>query len=246
MRAPRLASIGLAMLALAGCSAVDRLRNVGETPKISDIQNPTAHPGYKQVSMPMPPPQTAERQPASLWAAGARGFFKDQRAGKVGDILTVLVTIDDKAEFENTTTRSRSNSDNLGLNSLFGLQNNINRALPGSSNSTLVDMTSELSNEGKGTIDRSEAINLKVAATVTQMLPNGNMVIIGRQEVRVNYEVRELQVAGVIRPEDITNLNTIAYEKVAEARISYGGRGHITDVQQPRYGSQVLDILLPF
>ena len=196
--------------------------------------------------MPMPAPLTAERQPASLWAAGARGFFKDQRAGKVGDVLTVLVTIDDKAKYENTTTRSRKNSDNMGLNNFFGLQNNINRALPGTDNSTLVDLSSSLSNEGKGTIDRSEEINLKVSATVTQMLPNGNMVIVGRQEVRVNYEVRELQIAGVIRREDITNLNTISYEKIAEARISYGGRGHISDVQQPRYGAQVLDILLPF
>jgi flagellar L-ring protein precursor FlgH len=212
----------------------------------TDIQNPAAHPGYKQVSMPMPAPLTAERQPASLWAAGARGFFKDQRAGKVGDVLTVLVTIDDKAKYENTTTRSRKNSDNMGLNNFFGLQNNINRALPGTDNSTLVDLSSSLSNEGKGTIDRSEEINLKVSATVTQMLPNGNMVIVGRQEVRVNYEVRELQIAGVIRREDITNLNTISYEKIAEARISYGGRGHISDVQQPRYGAQVLDILLPF
>lgn len=246
MHIARLASLGIAFLALAGCSALDRLANIGESPKTTDIQSPTASSSYRPVSMPMPPPMTAERQPASLWAAGSRGFFKDQRAGRVGDILTVLIAIDDKGEIENTTTRSRTNSDNMGLNSLFGLQIPLNKALPGSDNSTLVDMNSALSNEGKGKIDRSEAINLKIAGTITQVLPNGNLVVIGRQEVKVNYEVRELQIAGVIRQEDITTLNTISYEKMAEARISYGGRGHITDVQQPRYGSQVLDILLPF
>lgn len=246
MRIARLASLGLAVIALAGCSALDRMANIGEAPKMTDIANPQATTGYKPVSMPMPAPITAERQPSSLWAAGSRGFFKDQRAGRVGDILTVLIEINDEAKYENTTTRSRTNTDKAGIASLFGLQSPINRILPGSDNATLVDTSSSLSNEGKGAIDRSEEIKLKIAATITQVLPNGNLVVIGRQEVRVNYEVRELQIAGVIRQEDITTLNTISYEKMAEARISYGGRGHITDVQQPRYGSQMLDILLPF
>ena len=246
MRIARLASLGLAVIALAGCSALDRMSSIGEAPKMTDIANPQAATGYKPVSMPMPAPMTAERQPSSLWAAGSRGFFKDQRANRVGDILTVLIEINDEAKYENTTTRSRTNSDHASLGSLFGLQDPINRILPGSANTTLVDTTSALSNEGKGAIDRSEEIKLKIAATITQVLPNGNLVVIGRQEVRVNYEVRELQIAGVIRQEDITTLNTISYEKMAEARISYGGRGHITDVQQPRYGSQMLDILLPF
>ncbi|MSP50139.1 MAG: flagellar basal body L-ring protein FlgH [Alphaproteobacteria bacterium] len=247
MRIARLASLGLAVAALAGCSALDRLATVGEAPKMTDIQNPQAASSYRPISMPMPAPMTAERQPASLWAAGSRGFFKDQRANRIGDILTVLIAIDDKAKYENTTTRSRSNADTANLTSLFGLQGLLNRNLTDSASpSAVVDLGSTLKNEGKGAIDRSEEINLKIAATVTQVLPNGNMVVSGRQEVKVNYEVRELQIAGVIRPEDVTSLNTISYEKMAEARISYGGRGHITDVQQPRYGAQVLDILLPF
>lgn len=247
MRIARLASFGLAVIALAGCSALDRISNIGEAPKMTDITNPQASTGYKPVSMPMPAPMTAERQPSSLWAAGSRGFFKDQRATRVGDILTVLIEINDQAKYENTTTRSRKNTDTATMTGLFGLQGLINRNLTDSSDPTkIVDLGSTLSNEGKGAIDRSEEIKLKIAATITQVLPNGNLVVLGRQEVRVNYEVRELQIAGVIRQEDITTLNTISYEKMAEARISYGGRGHITDVQQPRYGAQMLDILLPF
>lgn len=110
----------------------------------------------------------------------------------------------------------------------------------------LIDLDSSTSNRGAGTVNRDETIELKIAAAVTQMLPNGNLVIFGRQEVRVNFEVRELQITGVIRRADITNANTISYEKIAEARISYGGGGHITDFQQPRDGQQVFDVLFPF
>jgi flagellar L-ring protein FlgH len=81
---------------------------------------------------------------------------------------------------------------------------------------------------------------------VTQVLPNGNLVVQGRQELRVNFEVRELQITGVIRQQDISSTNTVSYTKLAEARISYGGRGQLTDVQQPRYGQQLLDIIAPF
>jgi flagellar L-ring protein precursor FlgH len=245
-RSPAAGLVAMAVM-LGGCSTLDRLAAVGESPKLTNIDNPTTNAGYRPVSMPMPPPITQERMSNSLWAAGSRGFFKDQRATRVGDILTVLIAMKDDAKIENTTTRSRTNADTATMTSLFGLQGLLNKTLTDSTTPTkLVDLGSTLSNSGKGTIDRSEEINLKVAATVSQVLPNGNLVVIGRQEFRVNYEVRELQVAGVIRPEDITTGNQINYEKMAEARISYGGRGHISDVQQPRVGGQVLDILLPF
>ena len=78
------------------------------------------------------------------------------------------------------------------------------------------------------------------------VLPNGILSIVGSQEIRVNFELRDLQVSGFVRPEDISRQNEITYDKIASARVSYGGRGQISDVQQPRYGQQVLDILLPF
>ncbi len=110
----------------------------------------------------------------------------------------------------------------------------------------LVGLNSGSTSEGSGSIRRNEEIELKLASVITDVLPNGNLVIYGRQEVRVNFEVRELAIAGIVRPEDITSANTISYEKIAEARISYGGRGQITDVQQPRYGQQLYDIIFPF
>ncbi len=79
-----------------------------------------------------------------------------------------------------------------------------------------------------------------------QMLPNGNMVVAGRQEVKVNQELRELRVAGIIRPQDINMNNTIPYEKIAEARITYGGDGSISRQQLRGYGEGVVDIVLPY
>ncbi|MCA1244862.1 flagellar basal body L-ring protein FlgH [Stappia stellulata] len=247
--APRFARNALLLsmaLAVTACGAADRLSNVGKAPALTAIQDPTTTPGYRPVQMPMPTPQAVHYNSNSLWRSGARAFFKDQRAARVGDILTVLVTISDKAEFDNQTARSRSGSNASGTGGAVGTAINTLFLPAGTSSNNLVSAEGETSFQGSGKVDREEKLQTKVAAVVTQILPNGNMVIEGRQEVRVNFEVRELIVAGVVRPEDIAANNTIESEKIAEARIGYGGRGQITDVQQPRYGNQVLDIVLPF
>ena len=229
---------------LSGCAALDRLKNIGEAPKLSAIKNPTARPGYKPVQMPMPAAQPASYNPNSLWRNGSRAFFKDQRAHQVGDILTVKVNITDKANFDNETKRSRSNTDDTNVDNLFGLTKLplFGSAIPGHVATT--DSSTAL--DGKGSVNRSEALTTNVAAVVTQVLPNGNLVIEGKQDIRVNFEMRELIVGGIVRPEDIESDNTIESSKIAEARIAYGGKGQLTDVQQQRYGSQVLDVLLPF
>ncbi|GGH26475.1 flagellar L-ring protein 1 [Alsobacter metallidurans] len=246
-RSSRLLAALLAASALAGCGSVDRLSNVGKAPTLSAIEDPTAQAGYKPVQMPMPKPEPVSYAPNSLWRQGARGFFKDQRARQIGDILTVKVKVTDKANIDNATKRSRSNADNLALPNLFGAENNLGKVFDEKTDpKSLVDASSTSSSAGQGSVKRSEELVTNVAAVVTQLLPNGNLVIEGKQEIRVNFEVRELIVAGVIRPEDIDSDNTIDSNKIAQARIAYGGRGQITDVQQPRYGQQVMDILLPF
>ena len=227
---------------LSGCAAVDRLKNIGQPPPLTAIDNPTARPGYKPVQMPMPAALPATYNPNSLWRNGARAFFKDQRAHQIGDILTVTVNITDKAIIDNETKRSRNSKDDSGIDNLFGLNKILNTSIPG----RLATTDSSTSLDGKGSVNRSEALVTSVAAVVTQVLPNGNLVVEGKQEIRVNFEMRELIVAGIVRPEDIGSDNTIDSSKIAQARISYGGRGQITDVQQQRYGSQVLDVLLPF
>lgn len=240
-------AVSAAALTLAGCTALNRLAEVGAEPPMTSIQNPTKSPMYRPVTMPMPRALPVVHHANSLWRAGSRAFFKDQRAAHVGDILTVLISIDDTAEITNTTKRSRANTEDASLNALFGYESSLSALLPEAVNAgNLIDLDSETSNLGAGTIERGETIELKIAAIISQKLPNGNLVIHGRQEVRVNYEVRELQIAGIIRHEDITSSNTISYEKIAEARIAYGGRGHISDFQQPRYGTQVFDVLFPF
>lgn len=238
----------LLLLPLAGCGIGQRLAEVGQAPALQPISDPTQRSGYKPVSLPMPEPEpVVAAGPNSLWRSGGRGFFRDQRARRVGDLLTVHVTIADQAKWSNETERSRDTSDTMGITDFFGLQSRLTRLLPGSPDpSSLVDTDSTTSNVGKGKIDRKENVILNVAALITQVLPNGNMVIEGRQEVRINHELREVMVAGVVRPEDITPLNSIDHEKIAELRVGYGGRGQLSDVQQPRYGAQVMDILLPY
>jgi flagellar L-ring protein precursor FlgH len=230
--------------ALGGCSSIDRLSQIGEQPKLSAIDNPTTQPGYKPVQMPMPKPEVASYNPNSLWRNGSRAFFKDQRATHVGDLLTVTVNITDKANIENETQRSRTNKEDSGITDFIGAKTitQANKILPG----RILTADSTASSDGKGSVQRQEALQTNVAAVVTQVLPNGNLVVEGKQEIRVNYEIRELVVAGIVRPEDIQSDNTIDSSKIAQARIAYGGRGQIMDVQQPRYGQQVMDVLLPF
>ena len=240
-----LATVSLVTL-LAGCSTFDQLWRVGDTPKLTAIEDPTAQPGYRAVNMPMPEVTPVSYQPNSLFSTDARGFFKDQRAHKVGDILTVIVTIDDSAQISNATSRKRTSGDDASvgttLGSLFGTK------VPGVdvSPSGGISTSGTMTDGGTGSIARNEKLTTNVAVVVTQTLPNGNLVIEGHQEVRVNAEIRDLIVQGIVRPEDIQSDNTIASEKIAEARISYGGRGQITDVQQPRYGQQIADAILPF
>ncbi len=237
----------LLALSLAACGTATKLSQIGETPPMTTIQDPQQQPGYRPVSLPMPQPITTEKRPNSLWQSGSRAFFKDQRAAQVGDILTVLVTFDEKAQFDNNTGLQRQGATQMTMPQLYGLQSQLAKVLPKAANvADLVDTSGSSSHTATTEVKREEQLNLSVAAEVTQVLPNGNLVVNGRQEIRVNYEIRELQIAGVIRPQDISSTNTINYYKLAEARISYGGRGQQTDMQQPRYGQQVLDIINPF
>lgn len=240
--------ISMASTALTACAGtVDRLASVGKAPAQTPITNPTIQPDYRPVSLPMPREEDPRREANSLWASNRQTFFKDQRARKIGDILTVMIEINDDAKLSNETKRTRSGSENLSIPALGGFEQRIKDLMPdGADNNNLAETSSDSASNGKGTVNRKEQINLQLAAVVTQILPNGNMVVQGRQEVRVNFENRVLELMGVIRPEDIETNNKISYEKIAEARISYGGKGHISDLQQPRYGQQIYDVIFPF
>lgn len=239
--------LAAALILLGGCNLTQRLSEVSDAPSMAAVQDPSAIPGPRPVSMPMPAPEMGVREPNSLWRTGSRAFFRDQRASRVGDILTVVISIDEKAKLANETKRERTNAEDMSVSGLFGLQSQLTKVLPeGTTGDNLVNTGSDVNNHGKGSVDRSEKIELRVAATITQVLPNGNLVLAGRQQLTVNTDLRELVVTGVIRPEDITSQNTIKYDQIAEARIAYGGRGTITDIQQPRFGSQIMDILMPF
>ncbi|MBP6986234.1 MAG: flagellar basal body L-ring protein FlgH [Alphaproteobacteria bacterium] len=232
---------------LSGCNAVEKLAQAGQTPQLTQIRNPESNDSYTKVSMPMPRPIASEMTENSLWKAGARSFFKDQRAQDIGDILTIQISIQDTADMKNNTSSQHETVESASIDNVLGYEKYLNKVLPKTVDpSSLVKAKNSPSFKGSGAIKRSESLNVKIAAVVTQILPNGNLVVMGRQEVRVNDEVRELLITGIVRPQDILAENTISYEKIAEARISYGGRGHITNAQQPPWGYQALDAIMPF
>ncbi len=246
-RPRRIIALAVAALLLGACNIVDRVTNIGGEPPLSAIKNPVQARKYQPVVLPMPRKRHTLHEPNSLWRPGARAFFKDQRASQIGDILTVNITIADEATLANETSRTRDSAEDSDLTNLLGFEGSLNRILPQAiTPASAISLGTKSSSKGTGAISRKESIKLVVAAIVTQILPNGNMVISGTQEVRVNFEKRILTITGVVRPEDISATNIVKHTQIAEARIAYGGAGHLTDVQQPRYGQQIFDVIFPF
>jgi len=228
-------------------AACSRLDQVGKPPGLTPITQGAEHQAMAYGGgLPMDVANRRSSDQASFWSGGRRSLLGDRRAGRAGDILTVVIEINDRAEFSNTSQRARTGTESMTIASLLGIPEAINSSLPpGYSFDPSVSTDSSSGSSGTGSVRRNEKLTLRIAATVVGTLPNGILQIEGSQEVRVNFELRELLVTGFVRPADVSRQNEIPYEKIASARISYGGRGQITDVQQPRYGQQVADILLP-
>jgi flagellar L-ring protein precursor FlgH len=239
----RLLLIGLVCLS-AACGRQDHL---GKAPSFTPTRNSLEHAAMLDPGLPFATKKLPKAHSASLWNNHPQSLLGDRRAMRRGDILTVVVEIDDKAEISNSTSRSRSGSESLQIPQLFGIPQIVDRSLPdGASTANAVDIGSSSDSSGDGSVRRNEKLTLRIAATIVEVLPNGVLQIEGAQEVRVNFELRELIVSGFVRPEDISRQNEITYDKIAQARVSYGGRGQITDMQQPRIGQQVVDAALPF
>ncbi|MGE0415841.1 MAG: flagellar basal body L-ring protein FlgH [Acetobacteraceae bacterium] len=245
MRRPALVITALAgCLSLAGCGSLSRISEVGRPPAMTPTADPTKEPTWRPVTMPMPTPEPTPNEANSLWRAGSRAFFKDQRAAQVGDIVTVLVNMNDNANLKNVSSATRTSAEAGGMPQFFGMEMLLPKTIVDPSK--LLSVSSSNNNIGNGQIQRNEAVTLRLAGVVTQVLPNGNLVVAARQEFRVNSELRELQVTGVIRPQDIASDNTVQHDRMAEARIAYGGRGQLTEVQTARWGQQLMDILFPW
>lgn len=222
-------------LSLSGCGS-QTFQEIGRAPSMSPVGSGLAYGETPQMAAyPKKPPQRSSN--FSLWDDRSSKLFQDARAVSIGDILTVDLAINDKASFDNATDRSRKNAS--------GISAGINIPTIGAVGAGDVDFGSNTSTKGQGTTARSEKLKLRIAAVVTGILENGNLVISGSQEVRVNHELRILNVAGIVRPLDVDHKNTVAYDKIAEARVSYGGRGRLTEVQQPPVGQQLVDIYSP-
>lgn len=222
---------------------------IGKPPEMAPANDGAEHQAMMAApfAQPYEPRQSTPGAQASLWNLGQQSLLGDRRAMKMGDILTVVIEIDDKAEISNSSNTNRTGYEEMNVNALFGIPERVQPRLPeGASLAPGVSLGSTSRTAGDGSTSRNEKLTLRIAATITGVLPNGVLAIEGQQQVRVNFEMRDLVVSGFVRPEDISRQNEITYDKIASARVSYGGRGHITDVQQPRYGQQVVDAIIPF
>ncbi|MCA6259329.1 MAG: flagellar basal body L-ring protein FlgH [Phenylobacterium sp.] len=241
------AALALALLPLTACTTV---KEAAIGPSLSASAYPvTPQERQPDLGMMLRQPEITPASANSLWRSGARAFFIDQRASRIGDIVTVQIAINDSARTSNTSATNRASNSESAVPSLFGLEGMIGRLLPPGNdfnNASALSTESNFSNSGSGSVNRAEAISLTVAAVVTGILPNGNLIIEGTQEVRTNAEVRQLTVSGMIRPEDISAANTIRHTQIAEARINYGGRGDISNMQKAPAGQAVVAKLWPF
>ncbi len=236
-----------ALLALLpGCGVLANLAEVGKPPQVSKTTDPTLDPDWRPLTMPTPAPQPPPPVENSLWRPGSRAFFKDERASKVGDLVTIVVNVNDAATANDNTMEQRTDSETMGVPGFFGLGALVPSFLKGSTASNLVNINSGTNLFTIGQIQRNETVTVRLGAVVTQVLPNGNLVVEARQEMLVNAELRQVKVTGVIRPEDIASDNTVPHDRIAEARITYAGRGQLTEVNEPRWGQQMLDVMLPF
>jgi flagellar L-ring protein precursor FlgH len=243
----RLVALAALLSPLAACSTVSEAVH---GPELAPVGYPAALVPRDQSVLPLASSREPLPQPASansLWRTGARAFFNDQRASRIGDILTVQIDIDDSAKTTNATTATRTSGMTAGVPHLLGLESSLGKILPGAFDpANAIETNSSTNNAGSGQVNRSEKISLTIAAVVTSILPNGNMVIQGTQEVRTNAELRQLTVAGIVRPEDISSANTIRHTQIAEARINYGGRGDISRVQKTPAGQSLIERFSPF
>ena len=235
-----------AVILMAPLGACSSIKEAVRGPELSPVGYPAAlKPLDQKIIASATPPQPATAN--SLWRTGARTFFNDQRARQTGDILTVLINIDDSAKTTNETTAGRTSTITAGIPHLLGLESTLGKILPGGFDpANALSTNSKTTNDGSGAVSRAEKISLTIAAVVTAVMPNGNLVIQGSQEVRTNSEIRQLTIAGIVRPEDISSSNTIQHTQIAEARINYGGRGDISRVQKTPAGQSLIERFSPF
>ena len=243
---------GLCALQIAGCAGLDRLAEVGSPPRMSHIADVRRPSEIAAIRYPLPDAPVHAATANSIWRQGSKSFFKDQRASRIGDIVTVAINLADSADFTAESSRTRTDASSLNVGSLFGFRNQLFKRLPSDGPSGLLNSSEVFGLSGSGNFagtggaKRSENVKINLAAVIVEVLPNGNLVIAGKQELRVNQEMRDIQLTGIIRSQDIEPNNTVSSDKIAEGRISYGGRGLITDYQAPSYGQQMIEILRPF
>ncbi len=202
--------------------------------------------GFPIAQTPVP-----ETTPGSLWRGtnSRNRLFSDFRARDVGDIITVLIVDKTSAKGEATTETGSSSGNDYKMDSYFGMPLDLGMTdFMGLGNRFSPSITGGRETEfsGNGTTERNAQITATVAVRVMQVLSNGNLYVEGAKETTVNRERQYVTLAGIIRPEDITSLNTITSDSISDLRVELSGDGVVTDKQRPGWLTTVFDNVWPF
>jgi flagellar L-ring protein precursor FlgH len=221
------------VVALAGCAA-----NIKEAPL----------PEKMAVQEIAPEPEMPARQEGSLWHDRGllSNLFMDQKARTVGDIVTIRVAESATASNEAATKSQRTSSMAAGIDNFFNLEQRYPPSEAFFNPFSKVEAALESGFDGGGSTTRSGSLSTYITARVTQVLPNGNLKILGTREVKINNEAQTIALTGIIRPKDISPDNVILSTYVSDAKIEYAGVGVINDRQRPGWLGRLFDVAWPF
>ncbi len=189
-----------------------------------------------------------EKTEGSIWNESYTSRLYDNmyRASRVGDTVMIVVAEASSALGSGSTKANKKTDHKASIDALGNVMTKLSKLLTGLNPANLISGKTESKFQGEGETQRKGNLQAKISATVTHVLPNGNMVVRGDQHIKMNAEEQVLTVEGIIRPYDILPNNTVLSSSLADARIGYRGFGVVAEKQKPGWLVRVLDYIWPF
>jgi flagellar L-ring protein FlgH len=206
-------------------------------------------PELREDELAIPVEESSEKlvSPGSLWTPGAKfvDMYIDQRAKRIGDIVVVQIVENSSADKEAKTESKKTNTMDNSITTILGIPLN-KSSIKGDKLSPEVNASTSTDFKADGKTTRTGTISGSVSARIERILPSGNLVIKGKKQTRVNSELQYIIISGIIRPEDVSPINTIQSTYIADMQLDYYGTGVIGDQQNKGFIARALDKIWPF